>query len=95
MAVKLPLAVRKDVRDSWEAVIPAYTERMKKCTGEDYTMEPNIEALYAAAADTENATRVICTSFHPLLSLLITNVLDRATRRRVLRPALAGGRVIH
>lgn len=58
MAVKLPLAVRKDIRDSWESVLPSYQERVKKCLGEDYVLEPNVEGLYAAAVDTDRVSQV-------------------------------------
>jgi hypothetical protein len=58
MAVKLPLAVRKDVRDSWESVLPSYQERVKKCLGEEYTLDPNIEGLYAATVETDRASQV-------------------------------------
>jgi hypothetical protein len=67
MAVKLPLAVRKDckssrssyldhlftsllsVRDKYESKVENLQERLKIALGEDYTIEPSIDAIYPGA----------------------------------------------
>ncbi|KEF59413.1 uncharacterized protein A1O9_04257 [Exophiala aquamarina CBS 119918] len=50
-ADKLPLAVRKNVRDEWESKKPEIEERISKALGETWTISVNPNLLYANTDD--------------------------------------------
>jgi hypothetical protein len=58
MTVKLPLAVRKDLRDNWEPQLPTFTTQWKTSLGEDYVLEPSLDSFYQVAESANRGAQV-------------------------------------
>ncbi|KAJ7130620.1 hypothetical protein C8R44DRAFT_66680 [Mycena epipterygia] len=52
---KLPLAVRKDIRDNFDAKMDDFKARIKECTGTDFTINFNAAEIWAYAEESNTA----------------------------------------